>query len=326
MRVTRLRSLLVFALLAVSGGAFAQTAPLASPVSTLSAGTRNVIASSLVAQAVAFEHGEGAVKDPEKAATLYCEAARLGDAEALYSLGWMYANGRGVPRNDDYAATLIGRAAEQGHEGAQSAKRFFASGNGETPECMTAKAAAPGAAKGSPAVDTAAEDARFESGDLDAYVASLPPDKRRIAELVRGLARQYGINPRFALAIAVSESNLDIMARSPRGALGVMQLMPDTAARFGVTKVYEPGKNIRGGLSYLRWLMAYYRGDVLLVSAAYNAGEGAVDRNKGIPPFMETVVYVKRVLAFFKQSSHPYDASLVEPSPIVQKAQRFASR
>lgn len=279
------------------------------------------LARILVGQAVALEHGEGVAQDQVRAAALYCEAARLGDAEAMYSLGWMYANGRGLLRREGYAATLMNMAAQLGHPGATSARRFITATPGEQPECL-----APPAVEPPPVKATLRIESRTDTTELSAYVESLPEGKKRVANLVSMLAGQYGIHPRLAMAIAVTESNLEPTARSPRGAQGVMQLMPDTATRFGVGDVSDPGKNIRGGLAYLRWLMSYYRGDVLLVAAAYNAGEGAVDRNGGIPPFMETVGYVRKVLAFFKQSMHPFDATLVQPSPIVSKISRVAVR
>ena len=98
-----------------------------------------------------------------------------------------------------------------------------------------------------------------------------------------------------------------------------MQLIPETAARFNVRNTFDPSQNVRGGLSYLRWLLSYYRGDVLLAIAAYNAGEGAVDRHRGIPPYMETAFYVKKIYAFYKQAQHPFDASLAQASPIVAR-------
>src|SRR5262245_56597181 len=114
----------------------------------------------------------------------------------------------------------------------------------------------------SPAAPTAASAVlqAADAADVENYIRGLPPAKQRIAELVRLLAPEYAIQPRLALAVAVAESNLDVMARSPRGALGVMQLMPGTAARFKVRNAFDPGQNLRGGLAYLRWLLAYYRG------------------------------------------------------------------
>lgn len=283
------------------------------------AGASTALTRPLIEQARALESGDGA----PQALSLYCEAARLGDAEALYSLGWMYANGRGTEVRASYAATLFAMAAERGIEAAHNAQRLVGESSGQLPPCMSAAAprqvAAP-AASAPPAED----DYDPAVADLDGYLAALPPDKRRIAELIRLLAPQYGIHARLALAVAVTESNFDALARSPRGAEGVMQLIPDTARRFGVKRILEPGQNIRGGLAYLRWLLAYYQGDVLLSVAAYNAGEGAVDRFRGIPPFMETVAYVKRIRRIYTPSQHPYQAGLVEPSPLVSR--RVAGR
>ena len=136
------------------------------------------------------------------------------------------------------------------------------------------------------------------SFDLDGYIAGLSPIKRKIAALIRRKAPQYGVDTQMALGIALAESNLDAAAVSPKNAQGVMQLIPDTQERFGVTKPFDPEQNIKGGLSYLRWLQNRYPGNLKLVIAAYNAGEGNVDRYGGIPPFAETQQYVRRVLQF----------------------------
>jgi len=94
-----------------------------------------------------------------------------------------------------------------------------------------------------------------------------------------------------------------------------MQLIPETSARFNVAKPFDPEQNIRGGLAYLRWLLAYFKGNVGLVAAAYNAGEGTVNRFRGIPPFAETRDYVKRIRKLFARDDHPYDQSITAPSP-----------
>ena len=86
-----------------------------------------------------------------------------------------------------------------------------------------------------------------------------------------------------------------------------MQLVPETASRFNVGNPYDVKDNLRGGLAYLRWLLAYYRGQVALAAAAYNAGEAAVDRYRGIPPFPETRDYVRRVLRLFRNEWHAFD-------------------
>jgi soluble lytic murein transglycosylase-like protein len=87
--------------------------------------------------------------------------------------------------------------------------------------------------------------------------------------------------------------------------------------RFRVKNAFDARDNVRGGLSYLRWLLAYYRGEVALAAAAYNAGERAVDRYRGVPPYDETREYVKRVMRLFRSERHPYDPSVTDPSPVV---------
>ena len=123
------------------------------------------------------------------------------------------------------------------------------------------------------------------------------------------------MQPELALAIMEAESNFDIVARSPKNAQGLMQLIPATAARFNVRNPWDPAQNIRGGLAYLRWLLAYFEGDLTLVAAAYNAGEGTVERYRGVPPYAETRAYVRRIVTSVGALAHPFDASITEPSP-----------
>lgn len=260
---------------------------------------------TLVAQAVAFEHGEGVRRDPDKAAELYCEASRAGSAEAMYSLGWMFANGRGVERNDEYAATLFEMAMAKGHAGAEKARRMAGEYTGAVPDCLLPRARDRGFA----ARDT---------WDTQKYLSSLPEQKKKMVELITTLAPRFSIEPRLALAIATTESNFDPNATSPKNAMGVMQLIPETASRFNVKDSYDPVQNIKGGLAYLRWLLAYYQGNVALAVAGYNAGEGAVDRYRGVPPYKETQNYVRRILTFFQRHDHPFDARVVGASPALQ--------
>jgi hypothetical protein len=139
---------------------------------------------------------------------------------------------------------------------------------------------------------------------VERYVLALPQDKRRHAQMIKRLALSFEVDPRLALAIARAESNFDALAVSPKNAQGLMQLIPDTAARFGVRNILDPEQNVRGGLAYLRWLLARFNHDVELASAAYNAGEGAVDRYGGVPPFRETQEYVRRILHFYRSPRH----------------------
>ena len=143
-----------------------------------------------------------------------------------------------------------------------------------------------------------------------------PPQIVRFVEL---LAPQYQLEPHVVLAVMKQESNFDPGALSPKNAQGLMQLIPDTARRFNVRNAADPAQNIRGGMAYLRWLLAYFEGDIALAAAGYNAGEGAVDRYRGVPPYRETRAYVERILRHVGQDRHPYDSRVVAPSPMLRK-------
>jgi len=119
--------------------------------------------------------------------------------------------------------------------------------------------------------------------------------------LIRRTAIEHEIDPPLMFAIAHVESGFNAQARSPKGAIGLMQLMPATADRFGVKNAYLPRENVSGAAQYLKFLLDRYDGDLRLSLAAYNAGEGSVDRFNGIPPFQETQAYVKSVLTFWRR-------------------------
>jgi len=259
----------------------------------------------LRAEARALEHGEGTPRNAARAIDLYCEAAKLGDAEAQFSLGWMYANGRGTPRDNRMASLFFGMAAAQGHEYAQKMLAFVGPAAAELPDCML-----------DPPVEVEETVAAI---DFDEECVASTPEQKRALDLVRKLAPEFRISPVFALAIIRAESNFDPNAVSPKNAQGLMQLIPETSARFNVKKPFDPVQNVRGGLAYLRWLLAYFRGDVALVAAAYNAGEGNVERYRGVPPFAETRAYVQRIKRWFRRDSHPYDATVVDPSPEIAR-------
>ena len=202
-------------------------------------------------EAKQLEHGDGDLpRDPQRAASLYCRAARFGDAEAQFNLAWMLTNSRGIQRDDAQTAHLFAAAAEQ------------------------------------------------------------------IVQFVKLVAPDYKLQPALVLAVMAQESNFNPNALSPKNAQGLMQLIPDTARRFGVRNALDPTQNIRGGMAYLRWLLAHFEGDLRLVLAAYNAGEGAVARYRGVPPYAETRDYVRRITASLGyRYRHPFDAAAAEPSP-----------
>ena len=112
---------------------------------------------------------------------------------------------------------------------------------------------------------------------------------------IRAAARQHGVEEAIVRAIIHAESAFNPRALSRVGAQGLMQLMPATASRFGVSNAFDAAQNIRGGVQYLAWLLRRFNGDLTLAAAGYNAGEGAVDRHKGVPPYSETRRYVDRV-------------------------------
>jgi hypothetical protein len=114
------------------------------------------------------------------------------------------------------------------------------------------------------------------------------------------VARTYGLDPKLIHAVISAESAYNPAVISDKGAMGLMQLMPDTARRFGVPDPFDPIANLHGGARYLRWLMDHFQNNLNLVLAAYNAGEGAVEHyGNTIPPFEETRTYVVRVLDFY---------------------------
>ena len=127
---------------------------------------------------------------------------------------------------------------------------------------------------------------------------------------IKAAARKSGINEALIVAIVVVESGGDPYAKSPKGALGLGQLMPGTARRYGVRDPFDPAENRRGSATYLSDLINMFRGDLVLALAAYNSGAQAVFTHRGVPPYAETRAYVPKVLAAFETAgdfcaSHP---------------------
>ncbi len=251
----------------------------------------------LVAQARQYEHGEGVLQDREKAVELYCQAARQGSAEGQYALGWMYANGRGVERNDGIAARLFEMAAARNHADARKLLQFMPvpdKRKTQLPSCLSRNVYV------------------RANTTLGKYYVD-----QSVSALVEKLAPQYEIDPGLVLAVIAVESGFNTQAVSPKNAQGLMQLIPATAERFQVRDVFDPEENIRGGMAYLRWLLAFFKGDVALVAAAYNAGEGAVEKYRGIPPYPETVKYVDKIMSRYNKTSHPYQPGVVNRTSFI---------
>jgi len=146
---------------------------------------------------------------------------------------------------------------------------------------------------------------------------SLNLDRDGAEKLVREAAERHNIDPALIRAVIQTESNWNASAISRKGAVGLMQLIPTTAQRFGVNDLYSPQQNVDAGVRYLKTLLERYNGNLDLALAAYNAGEGAVDRAHGVPSFRETRNYVQRVQsAYFRPGSGRLDGAFFNPRAI----------
>jgi hypothetical protein len=231
-------------------------------------------------RAVHYENGESVRQNKGRALALYCDAARKGDTRAFLDLAWIFMNGRGVARNDRVAVYWLRKAAASNVPQAVNLLQV-----------MPPVAASSGGCTARPVNIVRA-----------AYGPSYIPDDARSAtppaayqEAVEQAARDAGIGTNLLAAIVAVESGYNADAVSPKGAMGLTQLMPGTASRFGVQNPFDYRENLRGGATYLRSLLDLYGGDLSRTLAAYNAGEGAVESYGGIPPFAETEAYVRQV-------------------------------
>ena len=258
-----------------------------------------------------YERAIGYRRDYGRARQLYCAAARLGHLPAQMRLAWMYANGLGAPRDTDLAAAWLQVVAANGD---LQARKFLAyvgePGIARKPRCTY--------------------ESRFDAyaiatipgKDWDAGVNMDSPERKQIASWVRLLAPDYGLDPNLILAIIQTESNFNVRARSPKNAQGLMQLIPSTAARFGVRDRTDPVQNLHGGMAYVRWLLSFFQGDLELSLAGYNAGERAVEKYLGVPPYRETQNYIRKVLRAYGRDSHPPIEPVVEPSRVMPSPER----
>jgi soluble lytic murein transglycosylase-like protein len=143
---------------------------------------------------------------------------------------------------------------------------------------------------------------------------ALPPAE--IEKLVEQTAKRYNVDAKLIQAVIQVESDYNPQALSNKGAMGLMQLIPSTAQRFGVQNAYNPKQNIEGGVNYLKYLLNLFNGDLSLSLAAYNAGENAVLRRGGIPQIPETENYVKKVRRLYDSDSDSMTAKSKTANPV----------
>ncbi len=247
--------------------------------------------------ALRYEHGRGIARNPSKAVGWYCRAALQGSPQAQYSLAYLYFTGRGVPRDHGVAQKWFGLAAKQGdHHAARMLKRLERHASKTRRVCDL-------------------ENAGWRPPRCDSAC-------RRAVDLVLDLTPEYNLDPNFVLAVIWAESRFRADALSPKGAQGLMQLTPATAKRFAVEDPWNMEQNVRGGMAYLQWLLAYFEGNVRLVLAAYNAGERAVERHGGVPPYPETQKYVEKITEIYGMRHHVFRRGWIMPSPLVASASR----
>ena len=257
----RLLHVTLLALAMFAGGSAALATETMRPL-----GQATVTASEVVA-AERYENGESVPQNYRRALALYCQAAQRGDPQALFHLGWMYLNGRGVARNDATAVMWLRKAAQRGVPQAQNLLALLV---GVTPSPVRG----------------------CSGGGVGVALAEAPPAVRA---LVDETAQNVGVSAHLLLSVISVESGFNPRAVSPKLAAGLMQLMPETAARFGVRDRFDPRENVRGGATYLRSLLEMFDGNLTLALAAYNAGESAVSARGGVPPYRETIDYVAAV-------------------------------
>lgn len=142
----------------------------------------------------------------------------------------------------------------------------------------------------------AAEVLAIEPEEVFSLAAALPAPAQPYDELIRAAAEKFGLDPDLLASVIAAESAFNPNAVSPKGARGLMQLMPATAASYNVRKIFDPEQNIQAGAQYLKLLLARFGEDLRLALAAYNAGPERVEQHGGVPPIAETRQYVQRVL------------------------------
>ncbi len=154
-----------------------------------------------------------------------------------------------------------------------------------------------------------------KSGTNNNIKPSKPVHNESFTSIATEKANKYNLDPKLIKAVIKAESNWNPYAISPKGARGLMQLMPSTAYELGVYNSFDPEENIDGGVRYLRYLLNRFNGDVSLALAAYNAGPGRVEKTNSIPAIPETVQYVRRVMSLYSDMPHFYSGYSGNLSP-----------
>jgi hypothetical protein len=141
----------------------------------------------------------------------------------------------------------------------------------------------------------------IEPDEIFVAAPRMPLDQAPFGQLIRDVSEKYKVDSDLVFSVIAAESNFNPKAVSRRGARGLMQLLPATASRFGVKDIFDPKENVDAGTRYLRDLLKQYQGDLPLTLAAYNAGPGAVQKYGRVPPYNETIAYVRAIRKTYTQ-------------------------
>ncbi len=166
---------------------------------------------------------------------------------------------------------------------------------------------------------SAADVIAIEPEEIFIPAPRMPLIQAPYGDMIQSAARKYSVDADLIFSVIAAESNFNPRAISRRGARGLMQLLPATGTRFGVKDIFDPAQNIDAGTQYLRELMARYQGDLVLTLAAYNAGPGAVQRYGRVPPYNETISYVRAIRKTYaqrKSKNSPKTEAKAEPKAV----------
>jgi len=162
--------------------------------------------------------------------------------------------------------------------------------------------------------------ADIESFEQELSAPTAAPRSQSVDEVVKAASGRYHLDPDLINSVIHAESGFNPRAVSPKGAQGLMQLMPQTASRLGVANSFDPGDNLEGGTRYLRELLERYNFDLIKALAAYNAGPGRVEKYHGVPPYYETQAYVARIIRDFNRKKLAERKAITAKSPGSQKS------